>query len=186
MADLNTQRRQPPVPLLQGTPHTLSVWVWLCPREPATSLVDGFGRRPDPRSGDGHDLDFTGVAFDGGDFTGAVFSGGMVRFNGAVFSGSTVHFVGAAFSSGTVSFTGAVFSGSTVHFVGAAFSSGTVSFTGAVFSDSRVSFVNAVFSGGTLDFSAADGAMPSGLAVSGTQPHATGLILPQAWLRPTP
>src|SRR6266536_3169282 len=40
----------------------------------------------------GRNLDFTGVAFDGGDFFGAVFSGGTVDFIGAQFSGGEVNF----------------------------------------------------------------------------------------------
>ncbi|MDL2082160.1 pentapeptide repeat-containing protein [Streptomyces sp. GXMU-J15] len=47
------------------------------------------------RSWQGHDFDFTGVVFDGGDLSEAVFSGGMVGFSGAVFSGGTVDFRGA-------------------------------------------------------------------------------------------
>ena len=52
----------------------------------------------------GRNLDFTGVAFDGGDFFGAVFSGGTVDFSGAQFSGGTVDFSGAQFSGGEVNF----------------------------------------------------------------------------------
>jgi len=64
----------------------------------------------------GRNLDFTGVAFDGGDFFGAVFSGGTVDFIGAQFSGGTVHFGDAQFSGGTVDFSGAQFSGGEVNF----------------------------------------------------------------------
>lgn len=45
-----------------------------------------------PHSWQGHDFDFTGVVFDGGDFSEAVFSGGAVSFSGATFSGSAVYF----------------------------------------------------------------------------------------------
>ena len=38
----------------------------------------------------GHDFDFTGATFDGGDFTKAVFSGGTVHFAGAVLAGGEV------------------------------------------------------------------------------------------------
>jgi hypothetical protein len=46
----------------------------------------------DPHSWQGHDLDFTGVVFDGGNFSSAVFSGGTIRFDSAMFSGSRVSF----------------------------------------------------------------------------------------------
>ncbi|WP_020114930.1 pentapeptide repeat-containing protein [Streptomyces bottropensis] len=116
----------------------------------------------------GHDFDFTGVTFDGGDLSEAVFSGGTVHFIGATFSSGTVHFNGAEFSGGTVHFGGAVFSGGTVHFSGAEFSGataffggaefsgGTVHFIGATFSSGTVHFVEAEFSSGTVDFGGAE------------------------------
>ncbi|WP_406490624.1 pentapeptide repeat-containing protein [Streptomyces sp. NBC_01604] len=103
----------------------------------------------------GHDFDFTGVTFDGGDFSEAVFSGGTIHFNGAVFSGGTIHFNGAVFSGGTVRFNGAAFSGSLVDFTRAAFSGGTVRFNGAVFSGGTVCFNGAAFSGSLVDFTRA-------------------------------
>ncbi|MEH0589800.1 pentapeptide repeat-containing protein [Streptomyces sp. B21-106] len=113
----------------------------------------------------GHDLDFTGVTFDGGDFSGAAFSGGTVDFSGATFSSGRVDFSGARFSGGTVrfhaafsddtvDFSGATFSGSTVDFSGATFTGGRVAFGGATFSGGTVRFFSARFSGGTVDFSA--------------------------------
>ncbi|MER7875787.1 pentapeptide repeat-containing protein [Streptomyces solisilvae] len=104
-----------------------------------------------PHSWQGHDLDFTGVTFDGGDFGGAVFSGGRVTFDGAQFSKGMVDFRLAQFSGGTVSFVGAVFSGCRVNFGGAKFTEGMVAFAAAVFSGGRVAF-DAAFSGGTVDF----------------------------------
>jgi uncharacterized protein YjbI with pentapeptide repeats len=112
----------------------------------------------------GHDFNFTGVRFDGGDFSGAEFSGGTVDFrdavfaggtldfSGAVFSGATVDFTGAVFSGATVDFTGAALSGGTVHFTGAALSGGVIDFSGAEFSGTTAHFNDAAFSGGTLDF----------------------------------
>jgi len=67
-----------------------------------------------PISWQGHDLDFTGATFDGGDFGGATFSGGEVSFNSATFSGGEVNFFRATFSGGTVGFRLATFSGGTV------------------------------------------------------------------------
>ncbi|GAA1931861.1 hypothetical protein GCM10009837_66970 [Streptomyces durmitorensis] len=102
----------------------------------------------------GHDFDFTGVVFDGGDLSGAVFStGGTVSFRDAVFSGGAVSFDRTWFSGGTVSFDGARFVGGTVDFTLAEFSGGRVSFLGARFSGGTVSFRRARFSGGTVGFS---------------------------------
>jgi uncharacterized protein YjbI with pentapeptide repeats len=115
----------------------------------------------------GLNLDFTGVAFDGGDFSRAEFSDGTVSFRGAVFSGGTVDlgyaaftdgrvdFGGARFSDGTVGFRGAKFSGGTVGFRGAAFTGGTADFSYAEFTSGTVSFRSAEFSGGTVSFSSA-------------------------------
>ncbi|MGY4765278.1 pentapeptide repeat-containing protein [Kribbella sp. CWNU-51] len=101
----------------------------------------------------GHDLDFTGAFFDGGDFRGAVFSGGNVDFINAVFPGGTVDFINAVFSGGTVDFTNAVFSGAWVNFAGAVFSGSVVMFGGAHFSGvAFVDFANADFSGGFVRF----------------------------------
>jgi hypothetical protein len=44
-----------------------------------------------PHSWQGHDLDFTSVAFDGGDFSHALFSGGTVNFGGAQFTGGLAY-----------------------------------------------------------------------------------------------
>ncbi len=93
-----------------------------------------------PHSWQGHDFDFTGVTFDGGDLSGATFSGGTVDFDGATFSGGTVSFDGARFWGGNVSFPRAMFSG------------GQVRFGGATFSGGRVGFLGAMFGGGTVDF----------------------------------
>ncbi|MFE2600353.1 pentapeptide repeat-containing protein [Streptomyces sp. NPDC059396] len=126
-----------------------------------------------PHSWQGHDLDFTGVVFDGGDFSGATFSGGTVRFSYAAFSG------------GRVSFDGAEFSGGTVTFDDATFWNGTVNFNHAAFLGSTVSFNHATFLDGTVNFDHANGSAPSGLVPSGGR-LPTGLSLPQVWYPPTP
>ena len=100
----------------------------------------------------GHDLDFTDVAFDNADFTEARFSGGVVAFTNAKFSGGTVTFRDAVFSEGTVDFRGAGFSGGVVAFTNAKFSGGTVTFRDAVFSEGTVDFRGAGFSGGVVAF----------------------------------
>lgn len=103
----------------------------------------------------GHDLDFTGAVFDGGNFSRAVFSGGTVSFVGAKFVGGSVDFSSAEFSGATVQYKGAEFSGSTVDFLQAKFSGGDVSFGSAKFSGGKVNFAGAKFSGGTLTLSEA-------------------------------
>jgi len=106
-----------------------------------------------PHSWQGHDLDFTGVIFDGGDFSNAVFSDGVVSFSGAVFSNGVVSFSGAQFSGGVVDFSSAVFSGGMINFLHAEFTGGTVSFSGARLSGGGINFFGAGFSGGTVYFS---------------------------------
>lgn len=125
------------------------------------------------RSWQGHDLDFTGAVFDGGDFRGAVFSGSTVDFSGAKFSSGTVTFLHAEFSGATVTFLGSEFSGATVDFRSAEFSGGTVNFH-ARFSGGTVKFDYAKFSGCTVNFK---GAQFSGCTVTFdsakfTAPHA--------------
>jgi len=118
------------------------------------------------RSWQGLNLDFTGVAFDGGDFRFAQFTGGMVNFNGATFSGDIVDFSGATFSgdivdfsgatfSGELSFTLAMFCGGEVRFTRAKLFGGQVNFNGATFSGAEVSFPGAEFSTGLVIFSGA-------------------------------
>ncbi|KUL62395.1 pentapeptide repeat-containing protein [Streptomyces sp. NRRL S-1521] len=100
----------------------------------------------------GHDFDFTGVVFDGGDFSDAQFTGGTVSFDEAEFSAGMVKFTGAHFSGARVSFNGARFSDGYVSFYDAHFSGGTVSFTRAVFAGAGVLFAQAQLSGATVYF----------------------------------
>ncbi|WP_249042866.1 pentapeptide repeat-containing protein [Streptomyces clavuligerus] len=108
-----------------------------------------------PHSWQGHDFDFTGVVFDGGDFTRAVFSGGIVDFGRAVFRDARVSFENALFTGGIVDFGRAVFPDGTVSFENALFTGGIVDFRRAVFSGGTVTFARAVFSGGGVDFTRA-------------------------------
>ncbi|MFE7930741.1 pentapeptide repeat-containing protein [Streptomyces sp. NPDC057456] len=103
----------------------------------------------------GHDFDFTGVAFDGGDFSGSTFSGANVSFFGATFAGSIIDFNKATFKDSTVDFTGATFTCDFVNFREATFSGGTVDFTKATFNGHTVSFSSATFSGSVVRFSSA-------------------------------
>ena len=114
------------------------------------------------KSWQGLDLNFTGVAFDGGDFSNAVFSGGKVSFQGAVFSGGEVSFRDAVFSGGEVSFTGAEFAGEK-----AAVKNNVFDFSGAKFVHGKITFREARFSGGTVFFGKPDhGGVFSGCDVS--------------------
>ncbi|MFJ4710640.1 pentapeptide repeat-containing protein [Streptomyces sp. NPDC088785] len=114
----------------------------------------------------GHDFDFTGVVFDGGDFSGAVFGGGTARFTGAVFAGTAMSFAGvqvlpdatldftrAVFAGARVDFARCAFKGGSADFTEALFRSGTVDFRGCGFSAGRVLFRGARFTGGTVSFS---------------------------------
>ena len=153
----------------------------------------------DPHSWQGHDLDFTGVVFDGGDFShahfssgtidfsNAHFSSGRVSFRGAHFSGGEITYTGAHFSAGEITYTGVHFSGATVSFRGAHFSSATVSFRGAHFSagpigfDGAVSFDDAHFSGATVNFTGAYGSAPTHLLPIPGEQVRRGLTLPREW-----
>ncbi|MFI6150558.1 pentapeptide repeat-containing protein [Streptomyces sp. NPDC051109] len=103
----------------------------------------------------GHDFDFTGVVFDGGDFAGAVFSHGMVSFKGAVFASGEVTFAEAVFASGKITFDNATFPGAEVNFGDALFLGGAVSFQDVLITGGSVSFESAQFSSGYIDFSQA-------------------------------
>jgi hypothetical protein len=103
-----------------------------------------------PTSWQGHDLDFTGATFDGGDFTRANFSGGRVTFDEARFTAGTVSFDGAEFAGGEVDFDGAEFAGGQVDFDGAEFAGGQVTFTWAKFTGGRVTFDRAGFTAGVV------------------------------------
>ncbi|MCZ4607391.1 pentapeptide repeat-containing protein [Streptomyces sp. Lzd4kr] len=118
---------------------------------------------PHPRSWRGHDFDFTGVVFDGGDFSDVEFSGGRVAFHYAEFTGSGVDFSGttfagdvsfrgAKFAGGRVDFNGATFEGSQVSFVGAQFTDGVVAFALVNVTDGGISFVSAHFTGAVVAF----------------------------------
>ncbi|MEU7698588.1 pentapeptide repeat-containing protein [Streptomyces sp. NPDC039028] len=107
-----------------------------------------------PHSWQGHDFDFTGVAFDGGDLTGAVFSSGKVSFYGAAFHGR-VFLNGTRFCGAMVSFTDAGFHGGEISFADAQFIDGEVSFAGTGWHGGKVSFAAARFSGGMVPFTGA-------------------------------
>ncbi|MFE9750413.1 pentapeptide repeat-containing protein [Saccharothrix saharensis] len=84
----------------------------------------------DPRTWRGHDFDFTGAVFDGGDFTGATFTdAGRVTFAEATITGR-LSFAAATFAGGVVSFDRARFAGGSVSFEGARFVGGVVDLSG--------------------------------------------------------
>ncbi|MER6948122.1 hypothetical protein ABT294_29215 [Nonomuraea sp. NPDC000554] len=115
-------------------------------------LISAHLRENAPVSWQGHDLDFTGVVFDGGDFSGAVFSGGTASFARTVFSDGEVSFHNAAFTGGKFSFDQVAFTGGQVSFDNVAFPDGEVSFGNAIFSGGNVSFLGTRFSGGRVSF----------------------------------
>ncbi|MFF3113437.1 pentapeptide repeat-containing protein [Kitasatospora sp. NPDC057904] len=108
---------------------------------------------PSPASWDGHEYDFTGTVFDGGDFSGTHFTG-MVGFKGAEFAGGAVGFNDAEFAGGA-DFRDARFTGGSVGFQRARFTGGRVSFRNATFADCDVRFTDARFTGARLDFTGA-------------------------------
>lgn len=124
-------------------------------RHTVIRLVRDHLRHPPehPRSWQGHDLDFTGVVFDGGDLSHSSFSGGNVSFVDARFS-SGISFMSARFSGAHVDFTDATISGG-ISFMDARFSSGTVWFVNAKLSSGGISFTNARFTGGSITFASA-------------------------------
>jgi hypothetical protein len=84
----------------------------------------------DPRTWRGHDFDFTGAVFDGGDFTGATFTdAGRVTFADATITGR-LSFAAVTFAGGVVSFDRARFAGGSVSFEGARFVGGVVDLSG--------------------------------------------------------
>ncbi|WP_215187807.1 pentapeptide repeat-containing protein [Streptomyces sp. McG8] len=106
-----------------------------------------------PHSWQGHDFDFTGVAFDGGDFSEAVFSAGAVSFQRAIFLSGFVSFRDARFCGASVNFNEARFLGGTVTFRSAEFC-GSETFALAEFAGvtGAVQFSRASMSGGQLNF----------------------------------
>ncbi|MEU5828344.1 pentapeptide repeat-containing protein [Micromonospora tulbaghiae] len=106
----------------------------------------------EPDSWRGHDLDFTGVVFDGGDFSHVKFAAARVSFESAKFCAGEVVFDGADFAGGQVSFDEAAFLGGRVSFVSCVFSGAKVSFSLAKFTGGMVHFNNSNFHDGQLDF----------------------------------
>jgi len=103
----------------------------------------------------GHDFDFTGAAFDGGDFSGVEFTSGKFSFVGAKFISGAISFEDAKFGGDEVNFARAVFSGAYVSFYEAVFSGGRVSFDEATFGAGRVNFMSTEFTGARVSFSRA-------------------------------
>ncbi|WP_328426504.1 pentapeptide repeat-containing protein [Micromonospora sp. NBC_00389] len=111
------------------------------------------GKRGDVERWHGHQFDFAGAEFHGGNLSGIdIANGTTLDFDGTTLSGGSVNFHGATFSSGAVTFREATFSGGTVTFREATFSGGAVTFREATFSGGTVTFHGATFSGGTVDF----------------------------------
>jgi uncharacterized protein YjbI with pentapeptide repeats len=105
-----------------------------------------------PVSWQGHDFDFSGAVFDGGDFSRAVFSGGSVDFSEAEFTGGNVGFSGTQFTGSNVYFSGTQFTGGNVDFIGTQFTGSNVYFSRTRFTGSNVDFSEAEFTGGNVYF----------------------------------
>ncbi|WP_078891970.1 pentapeptide repeat-containing protein [Streptomyces sp. NRRL S-350] len=127
---------------------------WQANREIRHTVIRVIRDHQQPRSAtswDGHDYDFTGTVFDGGDFSRTRFTGN-VSFNGAEFAGGTVSFDNAEFTGGTVTFDNAKFTGGTVTFDNAEFTGGTVTFHRAEFTGGTVTFFRSKLADGTMLF----------------------------------
>ncbi|MGW8490286.1 pentapeptide repeat-containing protein [Streptomyces sp. NPDC055886] len=150
-----------------GDPEALHTYLALREvRHTIIRLIRDHLRNPadHPNSWQGHDLDFTGAVFDGGDLSGAVFSGGTVnfadttfssgtfRFLNSIFRGGTVNFTGAIFADGTIGFNNATFDGAEVNFLRTEYTGATIAFNEATFNDGTVAFNNSAFRGGTVNF----------------------------------
>ncbi|MEU6778575.1 pentapeptide repeat-containing protein [Nonomuraea angiospora] len=121
-------------------------------RHTVIRLITAHLRENAPVSWRGHDLDFTGVVFDGGDFSHAAFTGGEVSFDAATFTRGMVLFFKTAFAGATVSFNSATFNGGRVFFTSATFTSGKVFFTATTFAGAKVFFAGTAFTGATVAF----------------------------------
>lgn len=114
-------------------------------------LIGNHLRPGSPHTWQGHDFDFTGVVFDGGDLHRAHFSNGTTTFHNATFT-ADFNFWQARFSGGQVNFGYAKFTGGEVNFGFANFSGGSVNFRSVLFSGGQVNFEHASFSGRDVDF----------------------------------
>ncbi|WP_433136418.1 pentapeptide repeat-containing protein [Actinomadura nitritigenes] len=136
--------------------HAVARAAYLAAREVRHTVIRIIGNHLNGHtdvSWHGHDLDFTGAVFDGGDFRQAVFTNdATISFQGARFVGGTVDFGFARFEGGRVDFRSAEFVGGRVGFGYARFESGTVDFGSARFKGGTVDFRAARFKGGTVDF----------------------------------
>jgi hypothetical protein len=124
-------------------------------REVRWSILAAIRERLQPGaavSWQGHDFDFTGATFDGGDLNNAIFSGGHVRFKRCVFCGERTDFAGAVLSGAHVEFNESEFRDGEVNFTSATFSAGTIAFDRAAFTGSTVWFDEALFSGAFVLF----------------------------------
>ncbi|ROP36661.1 pentapeptide repeat-containing protein [Saccharothrix texasensis] len=131
----------------------------------------------DPRSWRGHDFDFTGAVFDGGDLAGATFAEpGRVTFAEATITGG-LSFDRATVAGGAISFDRARFAGGAVSFKDARLTGGRVSFVDARFVGGTVSLAEARFAGGVVDLSGVDPESSTGVWPTGT-PAPPGLRLP--------
>ncbi|SIM82464.1 Pentapeptide repeat-containing protein [Micromonospora cremea] len=122
-------------------------------RHTVVRLIGAHLRLPDEFSTSwrGHDFDFTGAVFDGGDLSMSTFAGGRASFTRARFAGGEVSFDRASFAGGEVSFEVAEFIAGSVSFTSAKFEDGRVIFDGAIFDRrAEVSLNEGEFAGGVV------------------------------------
>ncbi|WP_432920729.1 pentapeptide repeat-containing protein [Microbispora sp. CA-135349] len=123
-------------------------------RHSITRIISARLREGAGPSWQGHDFDFTGAVFDGGEFEDARFTAGRVSFRNAQFRSGVVSFRGTVFAGAVVSFQDARFADCMVSFEGAHVTAGAVNFDDAEFESGEVSFTDARFTGGALSFNA--------------------------------
>jgi uncharacterized protein YjbI with pentapeptide repeats len=116
-------------------------------------VITAHLREGAPVSWQGHDFDFSGAVFDGGDFSRAVFSGGNVNLSHAQFTSGNITFSHAQFTGGRVNLRHAQFLGGRISFHKMHFAEGYVTFSRTWFTGSHVDFSNTRHTGGNVNFS---------------------------------
>ncbi|MFC6079924.1 pentapeptide repeat-containing protein [Sphaerisporangium aureirubrum] len=148
--------RMPHTPRPAADAPAAEVLDWRRDREVRRTVIEVIAahlRPGSPVSWRGHDFDFSGATFDGGDFSGSLFSdGSAVSFKGAVFAEGVVRFDGAVFGSSEVSFDRAEFHGGSVSFYMAKVTGAVLNFNGVSLSAGELRFYRASFTGGEVNF----------------------------------
>ncbi|MET7816244.1 pentapeptide repeat-containing protein [Streptomyces sp. NPDC005395] len=151
---------------------------------------------PGNRSWGGHNFDFTGVVFDGGDLSGSRFlSGGTVTFDRARFAAGTFDLGETRFLGGHMTFVNTEFAGAEVTFHAVRTFRGSILFRRVSFTGGVVTFRKAYFgygcevrfypaeqAGGRVDFRDCGGTEPEGVrAWAEETPRPADFLLPARW-----